>query len=303
MKNQFKLFLIKTLLFTAPIFVLFEVFFCLGIYPIITNSPVFDKKFVGLQKRHVKHVRIIAVGSSITLGDLESSLLVKNIDTSYYNLGSWSLQLNETCDLTKDWVKRYHPEYVVMCSTMDDFKLHDENGYNDLINTNSYIKDNLPEFFYFKNYHSISELIRRRYHSVIADFDNWGGAREHFHHRVKEWQVWKPEIDGFPRVHTEGNYNALDSLSLYLKHHDIKFIFIQAPTTNSRATEPFYLRLLKSHFDRCESTIKKNGGIYLNYYDPRVFPDTLFYDRIHLLNKGATIFTKMVIKDLKKIIN
>src|SRR5450755_3550238 len=116
MKNRVSIFILKTVLFLFPVFAFFEILFRIGYAPVVTNSTFFDIKMLTVQKDRVKNVKILALGSSITLYELNSELIVKNIDVLYYNFGSWGLQMADMNNLITGYVKTYHPQYVLMCS-------------------------------------------------------------------------------------------------------------------------------------------------------------------------------------------
>jgi hypothetical protein len=58
---------------------------------------------------------------------------------------------------------------------------------------------------------------------------------------------------------------------------------------------------MDTHFARCRTIVEGRGGVYLNYYNPTIFTDSLFADQYHLQDKGSVIFTEKVVADVKKI--
>src|ERR1700761_4175382 len=95
MRNKAGKFIGKTILFMLPVLVLFEVLFRLGALPVITNSTLFDTKMMQVQKRHLKKIDLLAMGSSVTLYELKSDQMVKNFNMPYYNLASWGLHITD----------------------------------------------------------------------------------------------------------------------------------------------------------------------------------------------------------------
>jgi hypothetical protein len=302
MKSPFKIFFCKILLFVIPVFILFEVLFRLGFYPIITNSTLFDLKMIAIQKQHLKKVKLLSIGSSINLYDLNSDIIVQNFNMPYYNLGSWGLQITDMKLLLKGFVNEYHPQYVVLCSSFTDFISPPNDTYLNYINTSYFVKDNFPEVFYYKDYHSIHQIVRRKYKAYPLNFDRWGGAALNFTLKDIVWNKWN-EHGIFPTKYSGQNYKDLDSLSAFLNKQNIKFIFIQAPIKKSYANTILSKQVIQSHFDKCRSIVEGRGGTYLNYYDTGVFTDSLFIDQYHLQRTGAVVLTKEVAADLKKIIH
>jgi hypothetical protein len=300
MENPINKFLLKILLFVLPVLVFFEVLFRLGFSPIVTDSTLFDIKMLTVQKRHIKDIKLLSMGSSINLYELDSKIMVQNFDIPYYNFASWSLQIADMKRLLTDLVKTNKPKYVIICSSFPDFILPPNNSYLGYINANNFIKHDLPELFYFKNYYSIHQIVWRKFHTYPLMLDDWGGASLSAKNINKD--KWD-EHDIFPTKYTLANYGALDSLSAFLNKQNIKFIFVQVPIKKSYTNTDTSKQIIQSHFDKCKSIVERQGGIYLNYYNTSIFTDSLFIDQYHLQDAGAVILTKEIVSDLKKIVN
>lgn len=289
------------MLFALPVFILFGMLFRLGFAPIVTNSDLFDAKMQHIKKLHIKQVNLMAIGSSITLYELKSDLVTQNLDTSYYNFASWGTQITDMKLMLAKFIPEHRPKYVIMCASLGEFMSPPNSTYSNYLNTPTFIRDHLPEFFYLKNYNSIHQIIWRKYFEYPINFDAWGGASL----TVKPTDInrkMRDAHDVFPTRYTQSNYNGLDSLAVWLKQQGIKFIFIQAPIKKSYANTDYYQQRINTHFDKCRSIIESRGGIYLNYYNTTIFTDSLFVDQYHLQNAGAIIFTKEIVADLKKVI-
>ena len=289
----------KTLLFMLPVPVAFELLFHTGFYPIITDSTPFDLKVITLQKHPVKSIKLMAIGSSITLYELNSAILEQNLHVPYYNFASWSLVMADSRVLLNCFVKDYHPGYVVICSSIGDFSSAPNNTYSNYTSTNSWIRHHLPEYFYLKDYHSLHQIIRRKYNTYPVDFDNYGGATI----KIPKGAQHKADIAvNFPNQYTPGEYQQLDSLSAMLKNKNIKLIFIQAPLRASYANKVLSQEIITAHFNHCRSIVESHNGIYLNYHNTRIFSDSLFEDQNHLTPAGSVVLTHEIVADLKKII-
>jgi len=299
MKKTAIQFLLKTLLFVMAIAAFFEILFICGCYPVITNSTFFDQKIFTMQQRHIKQVKLMAIGSSVALYELNSPIMVHNFNMPYYNFASWNLQITDTRALLSDFVKRYQPRYVILCSSINDFISPANSTYLNYVNAPDFMKYHLPQGFYLKNYTSAYQVVRRKLNSYPLAVDQWGGAF------LTAKQINKAKWDEhniFPTSYTAENYNALDSLAGFLEAQNIKLIFIQVPLKKSYANTPQSLAILSAHFARCKSIVEKQGGIYLNYHNTSVFTNSLFTDQYHLQLNGAVILTNEIAKDLKGII-
>lgn len=300
MKGTVK-FIFKTLLFVLPVLLIFEVLFRLGYSPIITNSTLFDLKMIRLQKQHIKHLKMISIGSSVSLYELNSKIIVHNLHVPYYNFASWGLQISDMRVLLGCFVNDYHPRYVIIGSSIGDFISRSNDTYLNYVNTNTFIRNGFPEIFYFKNYSSIHQIIRRKHTAFPVQFDSWGGALLTIKAKDISRNKWN-EHGIFPTQYTIDQYRELDSLGTWLNAQHIKLIFAQAPIKASYANTAVSRQILQRHFDQCQSIIEKHGGTYLNYYNPTIFTDSLFFDQYHLQAAGGVVFTSLLVTDLKKLI-
>jgi hypothetical protein len=301
MKNKVLIFSLRLIIFLMPVLLLFEVLFQTGYTPIFTNSTLFDTKMVAVQKAHIKGVKVLALGSSITLFELNSELIVKNIDGAYYNFGSWGLQMADMNNLITGYVNAYHPKYVMICSSISDFVSPQNDSYFNYINTPRWIKDHLPEYFYFKNFSSIHQVIRRKIKAYPLILDEWGGAPL----RLKpgnQVDVLNDRVM-FPTNYTNENYVKLDSMASFLHNQHIQLIFMQAPIRNSSVDTLVSQQALNTHFATCKKILEQHGGLYLNYNNSNIYSDSLYAGRYHLMEAGAIILTKEMIPDLQHIIN
>ena len=289
------------MLFALPVIVLFGILFRLGFSPIVTSSGLFDAKMRHIKKQQVKQVNLMAIGSSITLYELKSDLVTQNLDTSYYNFASWGIQINDMLLMLHKFIPEHRPKYIIMCASLGEFMSPPNSTYSNYLNTPTFIRNSVPQFFYLKNYNSIHQIVWRKYFEYPINFDAWGGAALTVDPKKVNPKMWDAH-DVFPTRYTQSNYNGLDSLALWLKQQGIKFIFIQAPIKKSYANTAYYLQRINTHFDKCRSIIESQSGVYLNYYNTTVFTDSLFVDQYHLQNAGAIIFTKEIVADLKKVI-
>lgn len=293
-------FVIKVLLFALPVLIFFELIFRLGFAPVVTSSTLFDAKVRHIKQQHVGDVKLMAIGSSITLYELKSDLIIQNFKMPYYNFASWGIQISDMRLMLNDYVTEHHPKYIIICASTGEFMSPANDTYLNYFNTPRFIRNNFPEFFYLKNYNSIHQVFRRKYFEYPIELDHWGGASLKVNADKSDHKtVGVHEV--FPTKYTQVNYNELDSLAAFLHAKAIKLIFVQAPIKKSSISAAFYPRRIQTHFDKCKAIVERRNGIYLNYYGTAVFTDSLFVDQYHLQDAGAVMFTKMLVEDLKRI--
>jgi len=302
MKRELTIFLLKCLLFALPIGIGFEALFRLGFYPLISNSLLFDYKMVQVQKEHLREVKWLAIGSSCGLHDLSSKVMVKDLGLSYYNFSSWGLQIADMRVLLPDMVRQYRPEYVLICSSPWDFRIPPNDTYRNYTSMPAFFRTHLPELFYFRPYSSIHRLFYRKWENYRPYIDPWGGAPLTIPKDRVRRDLWDKAFL-FPTLSTPGAYQDLDTLSAWLQERKIHLIFAEMPVNLAFDNAPEATLLLEQHMDKCRAIVTTHGGIFLNYHDPAIFADSLFFDQTHLQAAGGERMTTKLVADLKKIIN
>jgi hypothetical protein len=300
-KHNLNAFLLRCLLFALPVLLGFEVLFRLGFYPVVTNSLLFDDKMIRVQKQHIRAVKLLAIGSSSCLYDLSSRLMVQNFHLPYYNFSSWELQISDMRLLLAEMIKEYRPQYVLICSSPRDFRFAPNPMYQNYTDMPPLIRENFPELFYAKPYTSIHQVFFRKLKSYHQPIDAWGGAlitmpKKNIHRET--WDKYFP----FPTAWTAGGYKDLDTLSAWLHDRNIQLIFAEMPLNMVFDNASEANRLLAAFQEKCRSMVTAHGGVYLNYHNPAIFADSLFFDQTHLQAAGAEVMTNQLVADLKKII-
>jgi hypothetical protein len=239
---------------------------------------------------------LLAVGSSVTFYELNSQLMVKTFHHSYYNLGSWGMQIGDTRLLLEAFIPQYRPRYVIICSTVADFIRPPNASYHNFADAPAIMRSHLPQLFYFKHFSSIRHIIRTKKDAYPIVFDDWGGAQIKADSRNDRHKKMP-----FPTASTPAAYRSLDSLASMLASNNIKLIFIETPIRKAEI-DAVTARQYQEHFSRCSSIVTRHNGTYLNYHNPAVFADSLFADNYHLKPQGAKLFSAMVVQGLKGIV-
>ena len=86
MRRGLNRFLLKLVLMGLPVLVGYEVLYRLRIYPVLTNSQLFDNKMLDVQRHPPRAVKLLAMGSSVTLYDLDSRMLARAIESQALTL-------------------------------------------------------------------------------------------------------------------------------------------------------------------------------------------------------------------------
>jgi hypothetical protein len=301
MQRELNRFLLRLFLLALPVAAGFEVLYRVGIYPVLTNSQLFDYKTLEAVRHPPGEVKLLAMGSSVTLYNLDSRMLGQDLGLSYHNFASWGMQITDIGAVLHPLVREYRPSYVLICSSVRDFMSPATGSYFEYVHTADWIRERFPEYFYVRNYSPVHSLYLRRFKSRRPHFDAWGGASI-----AEMWQGMerndKDEHLDFPTPDAELQYRALDSLCAYLAAEKVRLIFAQSPMearyTNTIARQ----QALAAHFERCRAIVRGWGEDYFNYYDTTVFSDSLFADLTHLSKAGQEVLTGKMVTDLKRIV-
>jgi hypothetical protein len=303
--NPMRRFLLKTLFYVILILGGFELLYRLGYYPVVTDSSNFDYKMMWIGQHSLKKVELAAMGSSVPLYGIESTQIAEKLPLSYFNFSSWHIRMTECWMLVHTVVRDYRPKYILLGSNLGDFALPPDSTYLNYTRESSFVRRRLPELFYLLDFHSIHQMFYRRLRIREEAFDAWGGSK---------WVLDRRLLIGFadnviPQTMTlpfdqnqQRNYRALDSMSRWLAGQRIKLIFAQFPIIpRSMAADSIRMKVLR-HIQTCKSIVEANGGVFLNYSDSLEDSESLFTGSIHLLPKGARIFTGILVNDLERIV-
>ena len=302
MRRPLHRFLLKFMLLGLPVVFGYELLYRLGIYPVVTVSQIFDYKILGAKRHAPSKVDLMAVGSSVTLYDLDSRMIADSLRVRYYNFGSWGMTISDIFSAVRALVPDYRPANILICSSARDFMTPPTPSYAEYAGTAAFIRERFPEYFYIRNYNPIHTLLDRRFVARRPTFDPWGGAlvEEMWRGVAVRWE--KVQHLEFPNEDTEMQYRALDSLCLFLRDQKVRLIFAQMPMQERFVGESTVLQALKAHFDRCGSIVRADGGHYFVYYDPAIFPEKLFADLTHLNDAGTVVLTRELVSDIKGVI-
>lgn len=243
MKRQLNWFLVKFLLLSLMPVLGFAVLYRCRIYPVLTTSQLFDSKMLDAQRRLPARVKLVIAGSSVALYDLDSKLIADSLERSFYNFASWGMQMSDIGAALRVLVKEYRPALVVICSCDRDFMTAPTPFNSAYVGTTAWIREDIPWYFYIRNYNPVRTLWRRRFRSRRPRMDAWGGAPVE-----GMWQGLPANLrDGlldFPTAFTGLQYRALDSLCGFLKETGVRFAFVQVPVEARFAANRAACRLL-----------------------------------------------------------
>jgi hypothetical protein len=300
-------FLLKTFLYGILVVAGFEGLYRAGFSPVVTDSTLFDRKMSWLHRHPEVQPKFVVVGSSTALYGIRSAQMVRSLPLSYYNISSPLLNVASSMMVVRSMVREYQPKYILLGSNVGDFCRKEDSTYRYYADASPVVRRYVPELFYLLDYHSIHQIVYRKLKVNWLHFDPWGeGVKTYDQELMRRRLADDPDAFAgqvsFDTRFQDIHYAALDSIGRWLRSQNIKLIFVQCPIRASDLADDTIRTKVLRHFQRCDSIVEANGGIFFNHYQAVRDNDTLFFDAVHLWPPGGDIFTDSLVMDLKKII-
>lgn len=276
--------------------------------PPITGSLSFDEKIFYISKNRILDKRdVIAVGSSMTLNNLASRIIIDEYSESYFNFSSWGLTIKQAKYYIKFLLDIYNPRVVIMVSSPVDFYYSGrvENFFNESEMMSYLLEPNYLQAYYhhFDPYYLIKNSINiwkdrssnQHYQSLM--FDQNGGVTLDMDINDVNLKRWDTAIS--PQQIDQEAYTDLRELAIFLRNKGVKYVFIQPPM-RQHAVEGIDAGL-DMHWNKISGIAEMTGMYFINLHRELNFDDTYFVDYCHLNHVGAIHFTKRVVKSLDRL--
>lgn len=288
-----KHFICRFLIFVFPVLLAILLLQSRKVIP-FTSSISFDSKIYELKRKNFDTISTIAVGSSMTLNNLNSEAWVEATqDSSFYNISSWGQSIPEDCQVIRALVPIYHPSRVVIFAHCTDF--HDSEIEN-ISQIESYLrnKHRIGQVYFdeLSIYSKTGEIYSNARKDTLEytnlKYDDFGGAPLNVHGSHIDENRWN-SVASFAFSPENECYSALSDLCEYLKENNIALIFVNTPTR----AHYYSVNICDAykHIHHLDSIISNQGQIFINELDFQTYPDSLFADCSHLNREGALILT------------
>jgi len=279
--------------------------------PNLSNSYSYNEKMEFLRKNKINS-DIIAIGSSMSLNNLNSIIITKRLKSdSYINTASWGMSMKDNFLLLKTLSDLHNPKTLIVCSNILDFQQKEKNVKYPILKhyltpNNAYFISTIIQTFnlkyYLKNLTYAKKVRSCKNDYEFLKFDKFGGVN----FDNKGFQINKNRWNQhFTNNKTIGfQYLYLDSLSTFCKNKNIKLYFFQSPIRNGLYSKLNKKEIynLQSHIIKIELILKNHGHSFVNSNYIK-WNDNLFVDGIHLNAKGSVIFTKYCFDNINKSIS
>ncbi len=307
---------IKKIIYFVSIFAVLITAFCLFWFqyystplPNLSNSISLNAKVWYLKNiSNNTNVNVIALGSSMSLNNINSNAMVKAWgNENYLNVSSWGLNMQENFNLLKLYFKKYNPKTIIISSNYIDFRAsHQKIKYN-LIH--EYLESQNSIGFYFKAWNFKQYIMDSREYGLYKTdrtnyqslkFDKTGGVnypKIKFNLNVKRWngsQIKNEELN-------PSQYFYLDSIAKFCFNNRINLVFVQSPFRQGYYSKlkPDELTFLNNHNYKVKEILFENNAIFINANN-ETWDDSLFVDFTHLSEEGSLRYTEYFLNKLKK---
>ena len=267
--------------------------------PNISNSYSFNNKINFMRN---KKADIITIGSSMSLNNLNSNLIVEKFKTdSYLNYSSWGLNCHDIYSLLKIISARHKPSTLIVSSYLRDFmsidKKFDTKQVSSYLNSSktwcyhfkkielSYYLENYKLMKKYKNKHNYMSLIYDKYGATIFYSKNF---------EISKNKMNDLSISGDLR---KENYNYLDSISFFCYKQNIKLLFFQSPL-RQKIFKQIDSSIITKHINKIYGILKRRNQIFVNSNEI-LWNDDLFVDATHFNSKGAEKYTKYCLQKVE----
>lgn len=270
-----------------------------------TNSISYDAKIYETRRLTENNFDYIAIGSSMTLNNLNSDVLqgfLNERGENFYNFASWGTTMSDNQIWLEILLEKYNPKGVIIFSSMEDFEGNAKPIDKDAVS--AYIRGRQQSSFYLK--HSVfSDLTYiNEYRKLVGDttsydslhFDEYGGVNLSVYEDSIEQNRWEKT---FTEIYNKDNinYNALQSISQTLKEKGIDFYFVQMPSRPNYVADENSRNILNQHVSTCEAIINETDQYFYNGINYELFSDFYFSDYTHMNVEGSMLITNLFINN------
>lgn len=296
-----KTFIIKVIIWSilliTPILICFYIY---GISPNISNNQSINHKLYISSQVVKSPLQVVAIGSSITLNNLYAPTIVTELDSSFYNFACSGLNISSVQFMAEFYMKRYNYKTLIIASQIEDFNPEQaftfptEREFNMMYNQHYYL---LSLFSPFKSLMPFTSINTDSTNLACQKYDAWGGV----HLYIDKTNVEKGRWDATYKIHNkENSYQSLERICQLSQKNNISLIFAIPPYKKGFITEDEAIVDYQKHIDRCRYILNSYKYQLYDFSEDSHFDESHFADIIHLNEKGAILFTKLLCDQLNR---
>jgi len=270
-----------------------------------SDSYSFNEK-IRFMKENKTNSKILGLGSSMTLNNLDSETITKHFDSdSYLNAGSWGMSPVDDYKFLQSISDYRSFEKIIICTNFCDFteqvKNIDFDFMNNYLNSNYFglTFDFISKFDleYYTTNIPYSKKVRSTFNEYTnLQFEEYGSVpyeKKGFKIDSARWNN-----NHFNKTEARSHYVYLDSIAWYCNINDIELVVLQSPYRNGVKSKLDYSETerLDQHIDRVQRIVENRSQTFVNMTNYN-WDDSLFVDGIHFSSEGSKIFTEKALKE------
>ncbi len=274
-----------------------------------SNSYSFNEKIL-FMKDYEEKPELVAVGSSMTLNNLYSEVVIENMKTTkYLNTASWGSSMDDNFYFIQLFTQLYNPKSILIVSNMTDFHQEKKEVNYDWVenylqsnyfNTIKYAIRDFDKGYYVRSFEYVKKVrfcANNDYECL--NYDNYGMVAFDTTNFTINKERWIKEY--FNETKNNSQYLYLDSISDYCKEKNIKLLFFDSPVREGlkNTFDEEKKNIQSSHIQKIKNSIEKNGHIFIDSSEKQ-WADSLFVDAIHFNQLGAKVFTTYCFSKIEK---
>lgn len=267
--------------------------------PELSNSYSLNDK---LNFSRNKKASVLALGSSMTLTNIDSRVIINSMKTSdYLNFSSWGLNMHDIFELVTIYSSFSQPKTIILSTNMVDF-LSDEKNYSsseliDFLNEDFVLGYHLSHFnlkYYLEKsvYTKKVKSGTNFYESLV--YDKWGGILFDTTNFQKSAQRWNESY--VKKGVINSNYLYFSKIATFCKDKKIQLFVFQSPIRENLYKKVSHT-ILNKHIGRLKKLTLKNKHCFVDATQA-VWNDSLFVDGIHFNFMGADLYTRYCMNEI-----
>jgi hypothetical protein len=265
----------------------------------LSGSVSFDEKMEWLWKRGERRWDVLAIGSSMTLNNLDCGELAARLPpgVTLANASSWSLKIADTRALYDYLSDIRRPRAVVLVTGPMDFYGGAQTGFVKPAQLDFFrgtavypllVARYFDPWWYYGRADQIAGQRASRDWYTSLDFDPWGGVLLDVRWPTVNEERWneRPRPDRID----QRQYAELERLVATLARDHVALICAQAPI-RSDAFAQCDQRGVCAHWARVAAILSAHGYRFHNFHGELSLPREDYADYSHLNAEGARAFT------------
>lgn len=273
--------------------------------PAFSNSLSFNEKIDFIRDKDLSNIEYVAIGSSMTLNNVDSEVMAKHFGENYLNLGSWGFKISDSKKFLEEMIGFFpNLKAVIISTTFVDFSSTTRNIEVDYELVKRSLKYELGIIPYITNLDLRYMLNNSKTNKAkmsdsgsydILSYDNFGGVILEISQDQINQERWNNDITDFDV--SEKELTSLKNLIEFLKNLDVRTV-IAIPPQREGLMNDEKLKIINIEISRIIAVAQPSGAYFINSFDQGLWADSLFVDYCHLNKTGAEKFTKLISDEL-----